>query len=421
MTLPRTTALSPRRLDRRFGLGAVLAACVMAPLSAQPVPVGEAFDVNQFDTGTQARPAVRMANSGRTLFTWQSEGQDGSDRAVVLRRMTPGGEFFDEFVANQLTVGDQDSPNLAMNASGDFTVTWLNATKDGRAIAFRSTVFDDSSLTAERQANAAAGNMLESAVCRFADDTTVVVWPNLLLRFRRFAADGNALTGESLFPGIVGPTGVGVACLSDRRFVVTWRADDSDGPGVFALLVDADGDAMGKPFQVTEDPEHRQFQPRIASDGDSRFVVAWLEEDVPQVRLEMRRFFVDPADSTPTAFTGDQTILELTSVNLIVGNLDMASDGAFVLAYDQGDGVNSVRAFEFTRTGELLPGGPAIPVEPGTFPTSVDAGVGLREYLLAWEDAGVGKDIRARRYVRRAVFSDDFETGKIQGWSGVVD
>ncbi|MBP7589636.1 MAG: hypothetical protein KBA72_16895, partial [Thermoanaerobaculia bacterium] len=148
-----------------------------------------------------------------------------------------------------------------------------------------------------------------------------------------------------------------------------------------------------------------------------RFVVAWGEQDLPDNRVELRRFFVEPGEVPPTAFAGDVLVAQ-TALGVLMGNVNMASDGAFVVSYADQSDPNSARALEFTRTGAVLTGGPATPSD--TTSNNIDAGVGLREYLLAWQEPGVSTDIRGRRYVRRAVFSDDFETGGSEGWSGVA-
>ncbi|MBP7587664.1 MAG: hypothetical protein KBA72_06905, partial [Thermoanaerobaculia bacterium] len=262
--MPRTAAasswISVLARVARLSFAAAIVSMPAAPrLAAQPLPVDGAFDVNQFTTSFQRRPGVRMADSGAAVFVWDSDGQDGSGEGVVARKMASNGSFFNEFVVNQTTAGDQDRPNLAMNASGDFAVTWRDGPNTGRAVALRSTLSNGSSLGSETQASTTAGDMLHSALCRFDDDTTVVVWQNPFLVFRRFAANGTALTPEVPFAGISDPDDLSVACLSSQRFVAVWTDSDSDGQGIFAVLVNGQDSQVGAPFEVPEDPAGDQY------------------------------------------------------------------------------------------------------------------------------------------------------------------
>ena len=41
-------------------------------------PLGDAFGVNTFTTGDQAKPRLDMNDSGQFVITWESLGQDGN-------------------------------------------------------------------------------------------------------------------------------------------------------------------------------------------------------------------------------------------------------------------------------------------------------------------------------------------------------
>src|SRR5262249_9589849 len=52
----------------------------------QPAPRGAEYQVNAYTTGSQSAPAFALAEDGRFVVAWESEGQDGSGDAAVLKQ-----------------------------------------------------------------------------------------------------------------------------------------------------------------------------------------------------------------------------------------------------------------------------------------------------------------------------------------------
>ncbi len=91
-------------------------------------PLGDEFQVDTFSTGdqqTSGNQAVAMDAAGNFVVVWQSQGQDGDGWGVYGQRFDADGQRLgDEFRVNTTGVGDQTSPAVAMNASGQFLVAW---------------------------------------------------------------------------------------------------------------------------------------------------------------------------------------------------------------------------------------------------------------------------------------------------------
>lgn len=68
-----------------------------------------------------------------------------------------------------------------------------------------------------------------------------------------------------------------VAANGTGKFVVVWESDgqDGDGSGIFGQRFDADQLPVGGEFQVNQYTTGLEFGPRVAVDGDGRFVVTW--------------------------------------------------------------------------------------------------------------------------------------------------
>ena len=112
--------------------------------TAQPTPVGGEFQVNAYATGDQNGSAAMNAN-GQFLVTWGSEGQDGSEVGIFARRYNSSGTAqAAEFQVNAYTGGDQFRPVAGMEADGDFVIAWVDDSRDGQSAGVFARRFDSS-------------------------------------------------------------------------------------------------------------------------------------------------------------------------------------------------------------------------------------------------------------------------------------
>lgn len=88
---------------------------------------------------------------------------------------------------------------------------------------------------------------------------------------------------------------ISVAAAPDGRFVVVWEgASDGSGYGVFGRRFNADGQPMGPVFQVNSQIEGNQLSPRVAVQGDGRFLVVWQSPFSPwRSRIHGQYFSAD--------------------------------------------------------------------------------------------------------------------------------
>lgn len=99
-----------------------------------PSGMGE-FHVNTTTGGTVEKPDVAMSATGDFTIAWQSDGQDGSGMGIYAQRYSNNGGSplaqGAESRVNTNTSGAQDSATLAMDAFGDLTAVWESAGQDG--------------------------------------------------------------------------------------------------------------------------------------------------------------------------------------------------------------------------------------------------------------------------------------------------
>ncbi len=88
-------------------------------------PIGGEFQVNTYTPQNQDDPAMAMDADGDFVVTWSSGGQDGSGLGVYAQRYdATGAAVGGELKVNTYTSLSQSSPAVAMDNDGDFVVTW---------------------------------------------------------------------------------------------------------------------------------------------------------------------------------------------------------------------------------------------------------------------------------------------------------
>jgi hypothetical protein len=205
--------------------------------------VGGQFLVNQFTQDTQDAPAVVMNADGEFLVTWTSFGQDGGRDGVFARWFDPLGQpMDDEFLVNTTTVHAQRTPDVAINGSGDFVITWASDGQDANDWGVYAQRFD------------AASNRIGGE-----------------FRVNEYQND------EQIDPQI--------AMTEEGSFVITWASylQDGSGFGIYARLYNAAGGA-GNEFRVNETTIHWQQEPAVAMNSTKGFVITWtsFNQDNPQ-------------------------------------------------------------------------------------------------------------------------------------------
>ncbi|MFC1787327.1 hypothetical protein ACFLY8_04785, partial [Halobacteriota archaeon] len=85
-----------------------------------------------YTTYEQMYPSVAMDADGDFVIVWMSYDQDGSYGGIYAQMYDSSGSAVDsEFQVNTYTYNSQDRPSVAMDAYGDFVITWESYGQDG--------------------------------------------------------------------------------------------------------------------------------------------------------------------------------------------------------------------------------------------------------------------------------------------------
>ena len=412
---------------------------------AQVTPLGEAFDVNTYTTGSQDGPSVSIASNGEFVIVWNSDprgvgtGQDGSVAGVFGQRFDASGDAVGgEFQVNTYTTSFQLRPRVhAAPAGGSFVVLYTGyGDQDGSASGvFGRTFADDAPVEPlDVQVNtfttgfqiagpvvfvegsAGAASNLGAGALLSGELDTVLVYEGLLaddadggIGARREAGQGASGPNQAEFAVNSYTTGSQSdpdACADAQgNLVVVWGSEVTDGDsqdgserGMFARRFDANADPIGPEFQVNSYTTGSQAFGEVCCAADGSFLVAWADLDGRDGNFQgvfARRF-----DSNGSALGDDFQVNVTTQGSQGVPSLACAQDGsAFVVWQGLGQPLRG-RAYDSTGVAitdevEVADASDGIPQQPTVAMT------GDGRMVVAWHKRGVDGDdsgVRARRY-----------------------
>jgi hypothetical protein len=256
---------------------------------------GSEFRVNSYTTDDQEKPSVAMDANGDFVVTWSSYGQDGSFGGIFAQRYnaagTPQGS---EFQVNSISNNRQESPVVAMDSDGDFVIAWQWAGRDGSLYGVYAQRFNERGVpqgTEFRVNSYTTGNQISPAIAIDADGDFVVTWTSEGGQ----DGDGDGIYGQR-FNAAGLPVGVeflvntftadfqrnsAVAMDSDGDFIVTWTSygdQAGENVGVYAQRFSAAGVAQGSEFRVNTTIVDLQQFSTVAMDADGDFVLTWSSQ-----------------------------------------------------------------------------------------------------------------------------------------------
>jgi hypothetical protein len=267
----------------------------VATTFAQPIPISGELQANTYTTGSQSGPTVVAHPDGGAFVVWTgANDQDGDRNGVFGRRLSAAGAFVgDEFQVNTETYLSQSRADAAADSSGNFVVVWESDLQDGNNRAVVGQRFDASGSPAGTEFivnTETLGNQFNAHVGRADDGSFVVVF-----------VDSNDLDGDSrgifarMYDAGGAPTGTqfqvntyttssqdypDASMAPDGSFVVVWTTgsgavQDGDGQGIVGRRFDAAGDPSGGEFIVNSYTTGNQLNASVVSAPDGGFVAVW--------------------------------------------------------------------------------------------------------------------------------------------------
>lgn len=326
------------------------------------VPQGGEFRVNTVYTGAQTAPDVAMDAAGNFVVTWDSSTQEGDPGVYAQRYNSAGVAQGTEFRVNQVTNSSQFESSIAMGPTGNFVVAWTSSIQDGNGLGIYATVFDSAGI---RQVNE--------------------------FRVNTFT------TGNQYKPS--------VAVDGTGSYVVAWQShlQDGNGLGIFARRYNSSNVPQSSEFKVNSYTNGDQSEPAVATDGDGDFVVAWQSnlQDGDGMGVYAQRY-----DAAGAAQSGEFRVNSHTTNTQEEVSASMDSAGNFVIAWQsnlQDQSETGVYAKRFTAAGAAQSEFKVNTTTSGIQQDSDVAMDGNGNFMVVWRGAGNfdGNGIFAQRYAFR--------------------
>jgi hypothetical protein len=329
------------------------------------------FQVNTYTSLYQLSPTVAMDSDGDFVVTWSSYKQENNQWLIYAQRYnSAGAPQGSEFRVNDFTVNQVVSA-VAMDAAGDFVVTWMNGSQDG---------------------------------------------DNFGIFARKFNADGTRPGSEFLVNTYTSRRQISssVAMDSDGDFVITWASgfyigseyQDGSGYGVYAQRYNSAGAPVGLEFQVSTFTAGRQDNPAVAMDSNGDFVITWNSGYYSDIHWNGDPYTGEPQDGSlmgvyAQRYNSAGTALgsEFHVSTATVGRQDnpaiaMDSDGDFVITWQSGYNLGGVQngsysgvyAQRYNSTGS--PVGPEFRVSSCTTENQMFPSVAMDssgDFVITWQ------------------------------------
>ncbi|MGE5609876.1 MAG: SdrD B-like domain-containing protein, partial [Bacillota bacterium] len=263
--------------------------------NASGLPQGAAIHVNQSALHCGSSPAVAMDDAGDFVVGWADSGFGYGD----VRARSYGADGLPK--GNEFLVGQAEGPiSLSMDSAGDcaFAWTWSTASPTGYGINFGLTarryradgslMGPDVQFTSSRPNSGilapqiAMNNSGAFAVTWFSGDGWMPTdyYYNSWDIFARVYDSAGAPVGAELAVNTFttgNQTNPSIAMDNAGGFLIAWTSGVQDGneDGVYARRFDAAGDPAGEEQRVNTYTIGRQQNPAIAMDADGDAVIAW--------------------------------------------------------------------------------------------------------------------------------------------------
>ncbi len=288
--------------------------------------LGPALPVNNLVTvDNQQWASVAMDASGNFVVTWTNE--DGNDDVHARLYNSLGNPVADEFRVNAQSLGSQINASVAMASDGTFVVTWQgNGPVDANGIFARRFDASGNPLTGDILVNPASLNaQWDPSISINSTGNFLIGWDDSAgYHVQRLFADGTK-DGSALTVSSNSSAGNGSVLLNnDNTFAVTWRETVFTVQTSFVRVYDVSNNSSGPPVLVGPFNTRDQVNPAIGGDGTGSFIITW-EGDVTgldDVGVFLRRFnsdgsYASGVELVNTYTTGTQ---EMASVDVLDAN-----------------------------------------------------------------------------------------------------
>ena len=347
--------------------------------------IGNEFQVNTYTQDNQNSPVVAMDAAGDFVVAWGSNGQDGSGFGIFAKRFNASGVVQgSEFQINTYTTNDQMFPAIAMNSTGSFIIAWTSNGQDGDGAGIYAQRFNASAVAQGnefRVNSTTTSTQNDPSVAIDATGEFVVTWSSFSdgsdfgIYGQRYSAAGSRVGGEfkvnNYTPNSQNQSSVAMDALG--HFVVAWvsAGEDGSGAGIYGQWFDIDGTPTGGEFRANSTTTGDQTAPSVSMDVAGNYVITWASNGAnDSLGIDGQRY------KSNLAMDGGEFRVNAYATGLhFLPSVGMDSTGDFVVAWmsDQDAGTFGIYSQRVLTDGPLVTG-----VFEGLSPNLIQNGDRLR-------------------------------------------
>jgi hypothetical protein len=322
---------------------------------ADGTPVGSEFIVNANTTGDQQSARVAADTAGEFVVMWRGPNPQNGLKDLWGKRFDANGQpVTGDVLLNPNSEGLDSAAQLGMNAAGTEIVVSKTRTSSGVTDIYAqrfdgqlNSLGSDFAVNTSRRVMQSASRLAVDAAGNF-----IVTWNTFssvtsmrTVMARRYDAQGNALTAQFIVGTDAGDRlNTALAIAPDGGFEADWLSADSvtHNLKLTALRYDAANNA-GTPF-VVSDPSAATDSGAVSFDWAGNSVIAWNRRVVsspPQDAVYARRY---DAAGNPAGPVETLSVLPVSTGSPVA--LALASSGAFFTTWAnvQSDLTTDIRA-----------------------------------------------------------------------------
>ncbi|MEH1796410.1 beta strand repeat-containing protein [Nostoc sp.] len=376
------------------------------------------FQVNTYTNNEQVNPTVAIDATGDFVITWTSYGQDGSGNGIYAQRYNSAGlAQGNEFKVNTTTTGNQINPIIAMDGAGDFVVSWTSNGQDSSGNGIYAQRYNSAGVAQgnEFQVNTTfSDNQISPTVAIDATGDFIISWTSngqdgsgngiYAQRYNSAGvAQGNEFQVNTTFSdNQISPT---VAIDATGDFIISWTSNGQDGSGngIYAQRYNSAGVAQGNEFQVNTTFSDNQINPTVAMDAAGDFVISWqsYNQDGDYYGIYAQRY-----NSAGVAQGNEFQVNTTFSDNQISPTVAMDAAGDFVISWQSNNQDGSrygIYAQRYNSAGVAQ--GNEFRVNTTTNDNQINPTVAINanngDFIISWTSNGQdgsGTGIYAQRY-----------------------
>lgn len=358
-------------------------------LSAGAVPVGPQVQVDTYTQNNQENPATAMNMSGDYVTVWTSLGQDGDMGGIYGQRFNAsGGRVGSEFRVNTTTTNDQSGVQVAIDAAGDFVVTWNSFFQDGDLFGVYAQRFNSSGVAqgGEFLVNTyTTGSQLGTKIAMDATGDFVITWSGYGpvvgplgkhggVYAQRYDASGVAQGGNfKVDPATALGSSPSIAMDQTGDFVITYSSSSGDA----AQRYNAAGTAVGSPISITHDGA-------VAMDSSGDFVVTWHEFHKPTPYETDYGVFAQRYSAAGVAQGNEIVVQSFTTSTERFPAVAMDANGDFVIAWASQASTANIKVQQYDSAG-LPQGGQFLANSGGVSGFDATVGMNATNFVVSWD------------------------------------